>query len=98
MTDVLIIGAGPAGLLLACELRLAAVAATVIERAPERPDFCRGFNLNARSLDLLARRGRAETEGWLGEIEGIDLTLEYLRDKRKRAERTTTFIGMPVIK
>jgi 2-polyprenyl-6-methoxyphenol hydroxylase-like FAD-dependent oxidoreductase len=40
MTDVLIIGAGPAGLLLACELRLAAVAATVIERAPKRPDFC----------------------------------------------------------
>jgi 2-polyprenyl-6-methoxyphenol hydroxylase-like FAD-dependent oxidoreductase len=59
MTDVLIIGAGPAGLLLACELRLAAVATTVIERAPKRPDFCRGFNLNPRSLDLLARRGLA---------------------------------------
>ena len=25
--------------------------------------------------DLLTRRGRAEAEGWLGEIEGIDLTL-----------------------
>jgi 2-polyprenyl-6-methoxyphenol hydroxylase-like FAD-dependent oxidoreductase len=65
--DVLIIGAGPAGLLLACELRLAGVATTVIERAPARPDFCRGFNLNPRALDLLARRGLAGPlidEGW----------------------------------
>ena len=66
-TDVLIIGAGPAGLLLACELRLAAVATVVIERSPKRPDFCRGFNLNPRALDLLARRGLAAgfiDEGW----------------------------------
>ena len=66
-TDVLIIGAGPAGLLLACELRLAAVATVVIERSPRRPDFCRGFNLNPRALDLLARRGLAAgfiDEGW----------------------------------
>ena len=48
-TDVLIIGAGPAGLLLACELRLAAVATVVIERTPKRPDYCRGFNLNPRA-------------------------------------------------
>ena len=81
MTDVLIIGAGPAGLLLACELRLAAVAATVIERAPEPPDFCRGFNLNARSLDLLARRGlagRLIDEGWQvpqAAFSGLPVTL-----------------------
>jgi 2-polyprenyl-6-methoxyphenol hydroxylase-like FAD-dependent oxidoreductase len=31
--DVLISGAGPAGLLLACELRLAEIATIVIERA-----------------------------------------------------------------
>jgi 2-polyprenyl-6-methoxyphenol hydroxylase-like FAD-dependent oxidoreductase len=66
-TEVLIIGAGPAGLLLACELRLAGIDTTLVERHPERPDFCRGFNLNARALDLLARRGLAErfiAEGW----------------------------------
>ncbi|GAA4514210.1 FAD-dependent monooxygenase [Actinoallomurus oryzae] len=60
MTDVLIVGAGPAGLLLACELRLAGVDAVVLERHPRRPDFCRGFNLNARALDVLARRGLAD--------------------------------------
>ncbi|MFC7532058.1 FAD-dependent monooxygenase [Actinoplanes sp. GCM10030250] len=67
MIDVLIAGAGPAGLMLACELRLAGVDVVVVERHETRPDFCRGFTLNARSLDLLARRGLAEplvAEGW----------------------------------
>jgi 2-polyprenyl-6-methoxyphenol hydroxylase-like FAD-dependent oxidoreductase len=84
LTDVLIIGAGPAGLLLACELRLAAVVTTVIERAPKRPDFCRGFNLNARSLDLLARRGLAGAlidEGWQvpqAAFSGLPVTLSLV--------------------
>ncbi len=67
MTEVLIVGAGPAGLLLASELQLAGVRTVLIERHPQRPDFCRGFNLNARALDLLARRGLAVRligEGW----------------------------------
>jgi 2-polyprenyl-6-methoxyphenol hydroxylase-like FAD-dependent oxidoreductase len=59
-TDVLVAGAGPAGLLLAAELALAGVRTTIVERLPERPPYCRGFNLNARALDLLARRGLAE--------------------------------------
>ena len=66
-TEVLIVGAGPAGLLLAAELRLAGVDTIVVERHARRPDFCRGFNLNARALDLLARRGLADRfigEGW----------------------------------
>lgn len=37
--------------------------------------------------DLLARRDRASAEGWLGEIEGIDLTLRLLREKQATAER-----------
>jgi 2-polyprenyl-6-methoxyphenol hydroxylase-like FAD-dependent oxidoreductase len=67
MTQVLIVGAGPAGLLLAGELRLAGVDTVVIERHRQRPGYCRGFNLNARALDLLARRGLAGpmiAEGW----------------------------------
>ncbi|MFG1641134.1 FAD-dependent monooxygenase [Amycolatopsis sp. NPDC049252] len=59
-TDVLVAGAGPAGLLLAAELALAGVRTTIVERNPEKPPYCRGFNLNSRSLDLLARRGLAE--------------------------------------
>jgi hypothetical protein len=37
--------------------------------------------------DLLARRARAEAETWLGEIEGIDLTLSFLRQKREETRR-----------
>jgi hypothetical protein len=36
-----------------------------------------------------ASRPGAEREGWLGEIEGLDLTLGHLRAKRERAQRLT---------
>ncbi|GAA5011993.1 FAD-dependent monooxygenase [Actinopolymorpha pittospori] len=81
MTDVVIVGAGPAGLLLAGELRLTGIDAVVLERHSRRPDFCRGFNLNARALDLLARRSLAEqliAEGWQAPqaaFSGLPVTL-----------------------
>lgn len=51
--------------------------------------------------DLRARRARAEAEAWLGEIEGIDLTLRFLTEKRQQAERLQKItgavqLGMPV--
>lgn len=48
--------------------------------------------------DLIERRQRAHKEGWLGEIEGIDLTLTFLRDKRDAASRLasrTISLGTP---
>ncbi|MEV1079318.1 recombinase [Streptomyces sp. NPDC050211] len=39
--------------------------------------------------DLLARRARAERETWLGEVEGMDITLTYLRQKREETKRLT---------
>jgi hypothetical protein len=44
--------------------------------------------------DLLMRRKRALEEQWLGEIEGIDLTLTFLRTKQADAARLTQ--RMPV--
>jgi len=38
---------------------------------------------------------QSREESWLGEIEGIDLTLEFLRDKRRQAQREATFVGTP---
>ena len=37
--------------------------------------------------DLLLRRKRAEEEQWLGEVEGIDATLTFLRAKQADAAR-----------
>jgi hypothetical protein len=49
--------------------------------------------------DLLARRARAERDAWLGEIEGIDLTLSFLRQKREETRRLARIapvdLGMP---
>ncbi|MGW8688104.1 recombinase [Streptomyces sp. NPDC055817] len=39
--------------------------------------------------DLLLRRKRAEEEQWLGEIDGIELTLTFLRPKQADAARLT---------
>jgi len=55
--DVAIAGAGPTGLLLAAELAMRGVHVVVLERNAARPDFVRAFNLNARSLEILDRRG-----------------------------------------
>jgi hypothetical protein len=48
--------------------------------------------------DLLQRLRRAETEGWLGEIDGINTTLTFLRTKQADAARTVrrpVDLGLP---
>ncbi|MFF4543695.1 hypothetical protein ACFY1J_05520 [Streptomyces sp. NPDC001406] len=49
--------------------------------------------------DLVLRRKRAEEEQWLGEIEGIDMTLTFVRTKQadaaRTAARTTVLLGLP---
>lgn len=58
--------------------------------------------LEELEADLLDRRARAEAEGWLGELEGIDLTLTFLRDKREQAQRLArnapVNLGLPIIR
>ncbi|MEU3623024.1 recombinase [Amycolatopsis coloradensis] len=51
--------------------------------------------------DLTARRARAEHEAWLGEVEGIDLTLTFFRQKRDETRRLARVapdeLGIPVV-
>ncbi|MEU4338072.1 FAD-dependent monooxygenase [Micromonospora lupini] len=56
---VLVVGAGPSGLFLAAELRLAGVEVTVLERSPDRStgENLRAHMLHARAADLLDLRG-----------------------------------------
>ncbi|GAA2891660.1 FAD-dependent monooxygenase [Nonomuraea rubra] len=59
-TDVLVVGAGPTGLMLACELAQAGVRCKVLERRTEQPNLTRAFAVHARTLELLDARGLAE--------------------------------------
>ncbi|MEU2788477.1 monooxygenase [Streptomyces sp. NPDC007100] len=56
-TDVIVVGAGPTGLMLACELALAGVRPRVLERrtAPQRDS--RALSLHPRSVELMDQRG-----------------------------------------
>jgi hypothetical protein len=55
--------------------------------------------LDELEADLLTRKVRAESEGWIGEIEGLDLTLTFLRDKRDQTRQLpqpgATHLGIP---
>ncbi|WP_406046609.1 tyrosine-type recombinase/integrase [Kribbella sp. NBC_00889] len=52
--------------------------------------------LDELEADLVQRRDQAAANGWKGEIEGIDLTLTFLRGKRTQARRAVN-LGMPTI-
>lgn len=56
-TDVVVVGAGPVGLMTACELALNGVRVTVLERESEPADDSRAQVLHGRTIPTLDRRG-----------------------------------------
>ncbi|MDT3398546.1 FAD-dependent monooxygenase [Streptomyces sp. B1866] len=56
-TDVLVIGAGPTGLMLAGELRLGGARVTVLERLAEPTGQSRGLGFTARAMEVFDQRG-----------------------------------------
>lgn len=58
-TDVIIVGAGPVGLLLACELRLAGLDVVLLERRGEPVRDSRALSMHARTVETLGLRGLA---------------------------------------
>jgi len=57
---VVVIGGGPVGLWLACELALAKVKVLVLERRIERVTQSRALTIHGRTLEVFALRGIAE--------------------------------------
>jgi 2-polyprenyl-6-methoxyphenol hydroxylase-like FAD-dependent oxidoreductase len=55
--DVLVIGAGPTGLMAAVELQRAGVDALVLDREPRRTGQSKALGLQPRSVEVLADRG-----------------------------------------
>jgi integrase len=74
----------------ACEHEHACIRCPMLHVDPEMID-----RLDQIDADLAARRKQAQTEGWLGELDGIDLTRQFLAEKRSQATRQTTYLGLP---
>ncbi|MFJ9343601.1 FAD-dependent monooxygenase [Streptomyces sp. NPDC101733] len=69
--DVVIAGAGPTGLMLACELRLAGVDVVVVERLPERTGESRAGGIHSRTLEVLDQRGIVDRFLDAGELQPV---------------------------
>ncbi|CAJ1497433.1 FAD-dependent oxidoreductase [[Mycobacterium] burgundiense] len=76
-TDVVVVGAGPTGLTLACALRLHGLSVRVIDRAAAPATTSRANFMHARGSEVLARLG----------------ALGSLPEESLRAMRVTTYVG-----
>jgi FADH2 O2-dependent halogenase len=82
-TQVIIVGAGPVGLMLAGELRLGGAEVTVLERLAAPTNQSRASTLHARTMEAFDQRGLLESLGTppndgMGHFGGVPLDLSEL--------------------
>lgn len=83
--EVIVVGAGPAGLMLAGELRLAGVETVVLERLPEPTGQSRGLGFQARTMEVFDQRGLLSRFGDIeitnaGHFGGLPIDFAVLGD------------------
>lgn len=67
--DVIIVGAGPTGLLLAGELASAGLSVTIVEKRCDESNLTRAFVVHARTMELFDCRGIADKVESLGVVQ-----------------------------
>ncbi|MFJ3951725.1 FAD-dependent monooxygenase [Streptomyces libani] len=81
--DVIVVGAGPTGLMLGAELALGGVRVQILERRTEAQRHSRALTLHPRSVELMDQRGLVErflprgraVPGW--HFAGLDTRLDF---------------------
>ncbi|HLI05276.1 MAG TPA: rifampin monooxygenase [Ktedonobacteraceae bacterium] len=97
MIDVIVVGAGPTGLMLASELRLHGVRVVVLERETEPNAQARALGLHVRSIEIMDQRGLLERFLALG--KQYPLNSSFAGITRPRPDRLDTahayILGIP---
>src|SRR5215468_10676739 len=86
LTDVLIAGAGPVGLMLAGELQRRGIAHLIVDQRPQPEYFCKALGITPRTLEVWDQVGVFEdavrhglfTAGISGSMNGEDTGTERL--------------------
>lgn len=81
--DVIVVGAGPVGLMLAGELRLGGATCIVLERSAEPTDQSRALGFTARTIEVFTQRGLLSRFGYfdtipIGHFGGVPLDYREL--------------------
>ncbi|MFJ4717478.1 FAD-dependent monooxygenase [Streptomyces sp. NPDC088785] len=84
-TDVIVVGAGPTGLMLAAELRLGGARVVVVEKLTEPTHQSRGLGFTARTMEVFDQRGLLPRWGSLetmpvGHFGGVQFDFTALPD------------------
>ncbi|MFI7414688.1 FAD-dependent monooxygenase [Streptomyces sp. NPDC049627] len=84
-TDVIVVGAGPTGLMLAGELRLGGARVVVVEKLAEPTGQSRGLGFTARAMEVFDQRGLLPRFGGLekspmGHFGGVQFDYTVLED------------------
>jgi 2-polyprenyl-6-methoxyphenol hydroxylase-like FAD-dependent oxidoreductase len=99
MIDVAIVGAGPVGLWLAAELRLAGVGVVAFEQAAQRSPHSRGLWIQPRTLEVLDMRGMAEAHVLEGRVVPAGAALMSVRlDMRVLSSPFPFLVALPQVR